>query len=105
MQFKGSNRVEREGSLRAWEAWLRTVRPTSNRARFAHRLVELIESRVGSPQPHVANVAPWAMRQAMAELGRPLNQARLQEVLTTLHRCWKHGLALRNWAVKRGYME
>ena len=105
MQYKGSARRDQMESREAWEAWLSTVRRNSNRAKFAMRLVELIEQRVGSPQPHVAGVAAAAMQEAEAQFRTPLSAAHRREVILVLYRYWRHGLALRNWALGQGYVE
>ena len=105
MQFKGSTRREQERSRELWDNWLRTVRRNSNRAKFAMRFAELIEQRVGSPQPHVTSVAPRAMEEALAQFQTPLSAAHRREVILVLYRCWRHGLSLRNWALGQGYVE
>lgn len=107
MQFKGTTRRDRQKSQEFWRTWRRTVRSDSKKARFAARFVQLIEQRVGSPQPHVASVAARTMAEVNTEVlgGRPLTAEQLREVIMVLYKCWHHGLSLRNWAVAQGYVE
>lgn len=107
MRFKGTTRREQQKSREFWRTWRRTVRSDSKKARFAARFVELIEQRVGSPQPHVANVAARTMAEVNVEVlgGRPLTADQLREVIMVLYTCWHYGFALRNWAVNQGYIQ
>lgn len=104
MRFKGVSREDKRRDQEAWEAWLNAVKHNSKRARFATRLVELIEQRVGSPQPHVAVVAERAMSEAAAQFKTPLTPEHLREVIMVLFRHWHYGPGLRNWALSKGYV-
>jgi cytochrome P450 len=95
MQFKGTNRNAKLHSEAEWKAWCRQTRRRPQLRTFAELLTRLIEQRVGSPRPHVADVVDQAMRDA----GRSnLTDAQLREVIVILCKVWNHGLGLRNWA-------
>ena len=105
MRFQGISRDDQRRHQEAWTSWLNTVKRNSKRARFATRLVELIEQRVGSPQPHVAVVAPRAMEEAAAQFRTPLPPEHRSEVILMLFRHWHYGPGLRNWALTKGYID